>query len=74
MIEPTLENGYALGRPSGRDHTELAQAIIDAIDKLPMAARMYPDVYAWRIEDAVLDYFAMSEAPDTMNVQREENS
>lgn len=55
--EPTVENGYVLGRPEGRDVEELDRIIEEAIEKLPMAARLYPDVYAWRISEAVKEHY-----------------
>lgn len=51
--EPTVANGFVLGRPEGRDVEELDRIIEEAINEIPMATRLYPDVYAWRIAEAV---------------------
>ncbi len=51
--EPTLANGFALGRPEGRSETELDRLIIAAIERLPAAARLYPEVWAWQVSDKV---------------------
>lgn len=53
QIEHTVENGYALGRPPGRELEEVDIVIEEAISLIPMAPRLYPEVYAWRITEAL---------------------
>jgi hypothetical protein len=53
-VEPTVANGYPLGRPEAREPHTLDRVIREAIEKLPMEVRLYPDVYAWHVTDAVL--------------------
>lgn len=60
---PTVANGYPLGRPSGRNVTLLDGVVEEAIEALPMEVRLYPDVYSWRVTDAVVA--AISKAADT---------
>lgn len=55
--EPTKANGYPFGRPDDRDSHPLDEVIRDAIEALPMEVRLYPDIYAWRVTDAVLEAF-----------------
>lgn len=52
-VEPTVANGYPLGRPVNREPDALDTVIRRAIEKLPMETRLYPDVYAWSVTDAV---------------------
>lgn len=52
-IEPTQVNGYEHGRPPGRETKPLDELIIQVIESLPHATRMYPDVYAWKITEAI---------------------
>lgn len=52
-VEPTVANGYPLGRPETRDAHPLDKVVRRAIEKLPMETRLYPDVYAWSVTDAV---------------------
>lgn len=60
--EPTVANGYPLGRPENRPSHALDGVIRRAIEKIPMETRLYPDVYAWSVADAVVA--AISEAAD----------
>lgn len=59
---PTVTNGYPLGRPAGRNAFPLDRVVEEAIEKLPMETRLYPDVYSWRVTDAVVG--AISKAAD----------
>lgn len=59
---PTVANGYPLGRPVGRSAFPLDRVVEEAIEKLPMETRLYPDVYSWRVTDAVTA--AISKAAD----------
>lgn len=52
-VEATVANGYPLGRPVDREADALDTVIRRAIEKLPMETRLYPDVYAWQVTDAV---------------------
>lgn len=52
-VEATVANGYPLGRPENREPHPLDKVVRRAIEKLPMETRLYPDVYAWSITDAV---------------------
>lgn len=52
-VEATVANGYPLGRPESRDPHPLDKVVRRAIEKLPMETRLYPDVYAWSVTDAV---------------------
>lgn len=52
-IEATVANGYPLGRPEHREPHPLDKVVRRAIEKLPMETRLYPDVYAWSVTDAV---------------------
>lgn len=52
-IEPTLANGYADGRPPAREAHPLDRVIQEAISGLRHETRLYPDVYAWKVTDAV---------------------
>lgn len=54
MKKPETENGWPLGRPLSRAKHPLDAVIRRAIEKLPMETRLYPDVYAWSVTDAVL--------------------
>lgn len=60
-IEPTEANGYIFGRPAGRAVERLDNVIESAIQALPYATRLYPEVYAWRITEAVLAALASGE-------------
>jgi hypothetical protein len=51
--EATVANGYPLGRPDDRPREPLDDVIREAIEQLPMEVRLYPDVYSWRVTDAV---------------------
>jgi hypothetical protein len=55
MSEATVANGYPLGRPESRERHPLDDVIRQAIEKMPMETRLYPDVYAWSVTDAVLE-------------------
>jgi len=59
--EPTKANGFAHGRPEEREPHPLDMVIERAIAKIPAATRLYPDVYAWKITDAVLKELAKEE-------------
>ncbi len=59
---PTVANGFPLGRPAGRNAYPLDRVVEDAVSSLPMETRLYPDVYSWRVTDAVSD--AISKAAD----------
>lgn len=71
MIDPPIvsnksdhhkhSDGYINGAPDGRVRLELDDVIETAIEKLPMAARLYPEVYAWVVTDAVLAYLKNKE-------------
>lgn len=61
-------DGYALGSPDGdeikgsddleiRRRLELDDVIEKAIQKIPPAGKLYPEVYAWSVTDAVVSYF-----------------
>lgn len=52
-VEATVANGYPLGRPADREPHPLDKVIRRAIEKMPMETRLYPDVYAWAVTDAV---------------------
>jgi hypothetical protein len=52
----TVANGYPLGRPDDRDEDTLDLIVEEAIDKIPMATRLYPDVYSWSVVDAISQY------------------
>ena len=52
---PTLENGYAEGRPADREPHPLDAVVQGAIERLRAETRLYPDVYAWQVTAAVLD-------------------
>jgi len=56
QYEPTQANGYPLGRPEGRDVHPMDLVIQKAIEELPAATRLYPDVFAWSVTDAVVKY------------------
>lgn len=60
--EPTKANGYPLGRPENRPALPLDGIVEETISKLPMETRLYPDVYSWRVTDAVTR--AISKAAD----------
>lgn len=60
--EPTVASGYPLGRPENRPSHALDSIIRRAIEKMPMETRLYPDVYAWSVADAVVA--AISKAAD----------
>ena len=51
--EATVANGYPLGRPERRERKALDDVIQAAIEAVPMETRLYPDIYAWRITDAI---------------------
>lgn len=53
---PTQANGYPKGRPDGRDAEDLDSVIQKAIERLPPELRLYPDIYAWSVTDAVKEY------------------
>ena len=59
-------DGYALGSPDGSGDEEnpivrprkvLDDVIEKAISKLPAQTRLYPEVYAWKITEAVEKYY-----------------
>lgn len=66
---------YELGTPDGnelesgeiesRDRLVLDDVIEKTIGKLPAAARLYPEVYAWRVSEAIIDY--LSTDPEEVN-------
>lgn len=53
QLEPTVENGYPMGRPPGRPRLVADDIVQAAIEALPMEVRLYPDIYAWRVVDAL---------------------
>lgn len=53
-VEPSRVNGYAQGRPPEREPHVLDAVVEAAIESLPAATRLYPDVYSWQVVDAVL--------------------
>lgn len=66
-------DGYALGTPDGyamregdtpeiRPRRVLDDLIEDAIGRLPSATRLYPEVYAWRVSEAIVA--ALDGAPE----------
>jgi len=59
--EPTAANGYRHGRPEDVVLHELDAVIAAAIEKLPAETRLYPDIYAWKVREAVLEAIAKDE-------------
>jgi len=59
--EPTAANGYLHGRPEDVEPHGLDRVISKAIEKLPAELRLYPDIYAWKIREAVLEAIAKDE-------------
>ena len=53
-FEAAQANGYPLGRPGDRARHPLDTVIEAAIAEIPAATRLYPDVFAWKVTDAVL--------------------
>lgn len=51
----TKAEGYALGRPNSRTSHYLDDVVSKAVDAVPAATRLYPDIYAWSVVDAVLN-------------------
>jgi hypothetical protein len=51
--EHTQANGFAHGRPEGREARPLDSVVEEAIASLPAATRLYPEIYSWMIVDAV---------------------
>lgn len=64
-MEPTKENGYPLGRPPGRESERADEVIFRAIEKLPYEVRLYPDVFAWRVTEALKDAGYIARDPET---------
>lgn len=62
-IEPTEANGYHNGRPEGREVEPLDLIIAQVIESIPAATRLYPDIYAWKITDAVTQILRSSSLP-----------
>lgn len=54
LVEPTLANGYHYGRPENREPHVLDGIIEKVIEDLPAQARLYPDIYSWKVTDAVM--------------------
>jgi len=54
-IKPTKANGYFHGRPEDRNVLPLDELIEAIITSLPAETRLYPDVYSWKITDAILN-------------------
>lgn len=50
----TQADGFTHGRPADRLPHPLDEVVEAAIEKLPMEVRLYPDVFAWKVTDAVL--------------------
>ena len=53
MDDTTRANGYKHGRPEGRDVKPADEIVRKVIEALPAEARLYPDVYAWQVTDAL---------------------
>jgi hypothetical protein len=59
-----LERGDAIVPPLERVSDELDLVIERLIDALPPANRLYPDLYAWIVADAVREHLAAQNVPD----------
>ena len=59
--EPTAANGYRYGRPETVEPHELDAVISRVIEKIDAEVRLYPDIYAWKIREAVLEAIAKDE-------------
>ncbi len=59
-FEPTKANGFPQGRPDDVEPSELQRVIERTIESLPMELRLYPDVYGWRVSEAVRAYLTES--------------
>ena len=53
MDDTTRANGYKHGRPEGRDVKPADEIVRKVIEALPAETRLYPDVYAWQVTDAL---------------------
>jgi hypothetical protein len=61
---PTHARGFEHGRPDGRQVEPLDRVIEKVINKIPAATRLYPDVYSWKVAEAVKKYYAAQEKTD----------
>lgn len=52
----TVSQGYKQGSPVGRDRLVLDDVIEVALGRVDVAARLYPEVYAHIVAEAVLKY------------------
>lgn len=59
--EPTLANGFAHGRPEDRERLPLDLVIERVIAKIPASTRLYPDIYSWKVTDAILKELAKNQ-------------
>jgi hypothetical protein len=56
--EHTIANGFTHGRPAGREPEELDMVIERVIEKIPAATRLFPEIYAWKVTEAVKKFMA----------------
>ena len=66
-LPPTEANGYVYGRPEKREPHPLDAVIEKAFEKLPAHTRLYPDIYSWKLTDAVLE--AVRKNPELLTLE-----